>query len=506
MITQQNKIDALTKVWLAIALVCILQPSFADTDTADLSEDFLKERLLERLHVPVNLVPPADKSLSPTFNPDQFLFGEEFEYWIEPIDGVYQYEYPHAILKAWKKKLEQKLQHLNIPKDAYSLEIRKGIYFPARSDNGGLTHSEMKGVISNLLSQDEIEQLEAIDAAEDDEDEDEPKTPNHRQPNDMFVETLFIQIGNWSSRVFIDSWTTHLKTENLEYDLLEVHASPYRLNQSFQVNNKDYSVYDLITLFITDIASDISGLKYASGHKHLDLKNSVGSNVELLFRMLVDIENKAWISQLFGCSQDSGTGESFVYISQADQITQDNFRKTIERFNQLISQGYSAQPNDLFYSYTRFALMWTELFHKDHKPANMKFGHLKSRLMDDSVERGEIIARPKGTLELRFLPTAQTGQEARLINQMLVNWFQVQYNDQQQSRQIRYKPNDPQKPVSRQFLKQRFYRFLQALELPLMEYEVFSREGCEPPPYVVPTPLSPEQIQNADDENGDDPQ
>ncbi len=295
-------------------------------------DDWPNERLVERLHKTLNLAQPSEVTLPPEFHPDRFLFGEEFEYWIDLENNNSLYSRPANILEIWKEKLEQKLKALNISESDFHLEIRDGPYFPA-----------------------------------------EPGTPDNS----------FKEIRELFSGFFTES----------EFDKMEAEG-----------------------------------------------------------------------------------------LDSADEDTQVNFRKVVTRFNQLVPEGYSAKPYDLFSSYLRLTFMWESLFHDGHKPANMKFGQLKTKLENNSVERGEIIARPRGTLELRFLPTARTGNEARLINQMILSWFTQQHQNQQIGKAISYHPHDPEKSPSGYTPYKQFADFIQSLGLNITEYAVFSREGCQPPP------------------------
>ena len=371
---------------------------------------------------------------TPAFRPDRFLFGEEYEYWLYPPDDNTPVSYSHLQVEIWKDKLEKKLNAMNIPASAYQLSMIQ-------------------------------------------------KTNAHG----MITTGLEANIGNWQTFVFIDNWS-YLSDTPDEYTrfMLEVNASPYKEGQHFQVNNKEYSVYDLMQWFITDIADEME-LGYASGHKHLDLENSIGSNLELLFRLLVDVENKAWLANVFGCEHDSGmSGQSFIYIAQADNapaITP-QLHRMLTDFNEKMLDSAFSKSEEFYPALQRFDSFWEDYFSSGGRvPAGIRIRPAgEEPASNEDAMSGKVVTSPvSGTLEFRFLPTAQTGNEARLINQLLTKWIGKLRQDQLERKPVFYKRYDPLKPGTLP-PSYRFNRFLTTLGLSPKEYQIFLRQGCEAPP------------------------
>ncbi|MGI9273788.1 MAG: hypothetical protein ACR2PT_02880 [Endozoicomonas sp.] len=493
-ITRSNSDSPAAKLRLYVCLfVLALAPLLSANNDAQLIE------LIEKLPVVLNL--SNQGKAAPVYRPQDFLFGEEFEYWIDTPTGKYEPEYSFQFVELWKDKLEQKLVERNIPESAYELVIKPAEFIPASNIDVEANVKNVNQHLSKLFRAEQLAKLTEIARR--------PIEGRLNRPPSM-SRMLDIRIGNWHSRVFIDPWSSIDDQNNIySYELLEVHASPYRLNQTFQVDNLDYSVYDLMTLFITEIASEISALRYASGHKHLDMKNSLSNNAELMFRMLVDSENKAWLPQLFGCAQDSGSGDSFIYVSQTsdDPEVENSYRMIISEFNDLMAKGYYSVPADLEGTYFRLRMFWDIFLHSGQKPVTMRLKPANTRQVDgradDRAEKGRIVARPESTLEYRFFPTARSGNEARLINTLLVRWFNSLHQEQLRQIPVTYTPYDPEHGRPNESIEPLYQEFIERLGLDFKEYQPLIREGCMLPPNIVPRKLKVVTDPDADHEEDD---
>lgn len=397
----------------------------------------LDKEIVKSLHLSNN----PSQAYSPVLKPETFLFGEEFEYWIDlPIQSEEPLD-PNSLITVWEKHLRAKLDRLGFPPESYSI---KTIY------------------------------------------------------QDDFIDVLLhITIGNWESKVFIDTWDEVGYLGPKSYHLLEVHASPYRLDQTFTIEGDDYSVYDLIDWFITDIASEL-GLRFSSGHKHLDIQESFGNNIELFFRQLVDVENKAWLPEVFGCQQDSGMDiKSFVYVTQLPWKTRParKLHRHVSAYNKLIALGYNPKHSnypDNYHSFRNFWSTFTAHLYFDSNvdsinlidfPANLRLGLLGKVGSNEKAKSGKIVETPtSGTMELRFLPTAQSGAEARLINQMLTQWIRWNFIQQGMRLPIKYTPYDPLQGKPPAELLELYDNFISELGLKPEEYRTLYRQGCQSRP------------------------
>lgn len=402
---------------------------------ADTKEQSSIERLLTNS---LHLTTDPRQAYSPVLNVDDFLFGEEYEYWVDLPVNTNDPLNPQSLLNAWKERLKEKLIRLGFLPESYSLEL-----FP---------------------------------------------------PMDSKPPYLSIQLGNWESRVFIDSWSESDGIKTQHYTLLEVHASPYRHNQNFIIEDNPYSVYKLIDWFITDIADEL-GLRYASGHKHVDIQESFGNNLELFFRHKVDIQDKAWLPEVFGCQHDSGMMvKSFVYLSQLPRSSYSlkRLNQAILAYNKLTRQGYKPKPSLYPDNFNDFTAFWhvfliesipNNSYDVPNFPANIRIGDAGSVPTNEEAKAGKIVTAPtSGTLEYRFLPTAHSGYETMLINQLLMKWVQFNFAQQMQGLPVTFSAYDPLEGKPSEELLKLYDNFILNLGLRPEDYRTFYRQGCQPRP------------------------
>ena len=374
------------------------------------------------------------------FNEREFLFGEEFEFWIEGAivpPGYKKTPYPNNLASAqlmvmkWAEALINKLEELEIEDYTIQKYLNTG-YVPAVSEHW-----------------------------------------------------IDIRIGEWKNTIYIDGWLTPDKTG---LALLEVNTSPYRMHQTFKVGKKRYTAYELFDLFIFDIAKELD-LKGASGHKHLDLRDSVGGNQELMFRMLVDAESKAWLSQLFGCEEDSGMKFGcFVYRAQngQNQTCSSALQTLVNVFNDSLISGVHDKQSHLTpgHSLQQIMKLWRCALVPEGQilplEIRMSTQYDPDIVTNERAKKGDVVVHPQcGTAEFRFLPAVQSGKEVLLINKMLRNWFRYQAERQRDGFPIVYEPYDPRNnEETPESLKQRFKDFIKTIGLPPSKYKVLNRKGC----------------------------
>ena len=426
----------------------------------------------------LNLVSEYPGISTKSLDSSRFLFGEEFEYWVlddqitnTPQSPEANYQAANKLVHEWKKKLKLHLAKMNIPETEYELEVEPvfiRLFFPFKAE-------------------------------------------------------LHIRIGNWKCKVFPDFWFQ--KGLGGGYALLEVTPAPYQLNQRYTVGDKVYSSYEMMDHFITEIASELqteNRLTPSSGHKHIDTTGPFSGNLQLLFRFLLDIENKSWLSQAFATGHDSR--DSFYYISQGQDSPgkQENIILFADLFNQQMIKKQSAinyfarfwrlllsyhndtdseaslahqEKRDFYQELTMFKELWKANFqgYQDidwtfnltnparFVPAELRFyrdnGATDYNSDYQRALSGEVINHPSGTLELRFFNTARSGHEARLINQMLVAWIKKLHADQLAFRQVNYVAYDPAgtDKYSQQQVLGMFNAFIYSLGLKPEDYSLLFR-------------------------------
>ena len=374
-----------------------------------------------------------------SFKESELYFGEEFEYWTDaPFtkEGLYfdtsESNFTDSVpfIYEWYRLLVEKLKESGIPLSDYLVEISGGNSMDSRE---------------NIMIQ--------------------------------------LRIGNWRCTVYLDAKVHYDKQDSM----IEINVSPYRINQIFKIAGISYSVYYLFDNFIFDIAKKMN-LRPTVGHKHVDLLDSVGSNQALLFRMLVDVENKAWLSRYFGCEHDSGlTEQGFVYLIQADDDggRSHKLSRLVEAFNSGHGTVHRDKPLLPQPAIQEFANRWRCGFNMTEKliPADIRITNNSNWPFLDNTraKHGEVVLHPQsGTLEYRFFPTPGSGKEVLLFNRMLARWFTYLASRQNDQSPIEYTPYDPLKnDETSDSLQNRFSTFLREIGLNPKQYTVFRRQGCE---------------------------
>ena len=399
------------------------------------------------------------KEGSPYLAADDFLFGEEFEYWVvldeseDTHDDAVHCKAVNNLVSKWTQCIIKKITELDIPENEYQLTestIRKSI------------------PLSLLRSFSRDENI------------------------------LTVKIGNWHCKIHPDFWED--KGPGGSHAMLEISASPYKFNQTFTVAGRKFTAYEMIDIFIINITQSLSGeLIPASGHKHLDITSSLCGNTELIFRLLIDIENNSWLSQALGTEKDSLS--SFRYVSQGEQsdLKQLNLECFINFFNDNIkslqhfpspSKSEETFQNHVYTIINDFKYPWKIHFQcydwcegfadaakERFIPADIRFYNIQKKEGHQRALEGKIVDHPDGTLEFRFFDTARSGNEARLINQLLVKWIQHIHKNQRQKEPVSYLPYNPLQacPYSYLTVKEKFNTFITMLGLNPDEYQVIFR-------------------------------
>ncbi len=266
---------------------------------------------------------------------------------------------------------------------------------------------------------------------------------------------LYFTFGDWNCKFYND------------YGLFEVNCSPYTIGQFFTCNGTTYTAYELFDLFINSPANQFL-LKGISGHKHIDIRNSISNNPELLLRFLLSVENESYLTKALG--RDSACKSHFPYLSMCDGASQWKtlIDRTVQLVNRELAAGKDTQPME-FYTYAyAFQHLWS-LRHA-YCPAKIRLcpqhasNHLEKR-----------VCEPDGTLELRFWHCARTGQEARKINEIILAWMNTLSQKQKNKVPLFYESSDLENFDSNREVEMLFDNFCESIGLSPIEYRDLMR-------------------------------
>ena len=245
---------------------------------------------------------------------------------------------------------------------------------------------------------------------------------------------LQLRVGHWHGKIFLDG-----------IDVLEVNTSPYYLNgrltpqQENSGQEKSGSiedVYQLFDLIIFGVVEKI-GLKPRSGHKHVDISRALHGNAEVLFRLLVDVEARAWLPRLQG--REARSKDVFLYLKQEPASMSRTMSFLVEQFNRQLVIAPERRKKACYDDTVRLkeALKDLGLLNKN-KPLNLL--HLKPT---ELAAPGSDVSVPSTTIEFRFPQAARSGEEAKAMNKMLCAWLQLMERDQRDNKPLRDYFNDP---------------------------------------------------------------
>lgn len=227
-------------------------------------------------------------------------------------------------------------------------------------------------------------------------------------------DTVTAMIGGWQVKVFPEP-----SAENGR-PVIEFNASPYAISRQFRVGSSSLSAYDLLKKFVIEPARQMGWME-CSGHKHVDIAGSIGNNAGLLFRLLVAIENNAWLSVI--TQQGRYAKRYFPYICQTERadVCKEYLTKALDTFNGCLKEGCVSKPGHAF-SQTDALRIWWQVLNGEglgRGPGNINCHSLST---SESVLKGQI-SDPESTIEFRFFHCARSDDEVRLINQLLVAWI-----------------------------------------------------------------------------------
>ena len=277
--------------------------------------------------------------------------------------------------------------------------------------------------------------------------------------------TVTVQLGAWQ----VQAKPEHTGTG--EDPVIEFTASPYAIDQQFCLGGKQYSAYSLLQKFVIEPAKK-NGWIGRSGHKHLDIAGSIGNNAELLFRLLVALENKAWLSTLIQRSHRAK--KHFTYITQKShsQQRQKCLTLAIAKVNDSISRGTANAGGSRFMRINQLNIWWQTISATELFPGPGKINYIAISTPDDMQSRN--IRDPLTTIEFRFFHCSRNAEEVQLINQLLVAWLEHLSKQQQDKRPLTYEPVNPT-VITHEEAIEKFEVFIAELGLDLETYKCLIR-------------------------------
>jgi len=308
----------------------------------------------------------------PILRVDEFLFGEELEYYLEGHTRDMKLQYYKQISKQWCQMVELKALELNL---TFQLT----------------------------------------------------KTPHVHNS----VKYTMVIGGEWTITVFFD------------YTDLEVNTSPYHYNQQFKTNKQNTkSVYWFLDQFAFQIAYHLE-LKQKSGHKHIDLNESLLGNTELLLRMIIDAQNQSFFPELLGRM------DRLYYFPSINELELEEWNSN-ETIMNLIVNAINTQVNngkifwlekDLTFQRTiDFILL---LFIIGERVFNRKNTICNLLHISDGKKTCAVNHCPSTTIEFRVMQCPINAEECRLINTMFIDWFKFLHNQQLQNEPVTCNHTNP---------------------------------------------------------------
>ena len=265
-----------------------------------------------------------------------------------------------------------------------------------------------------------------------------------------FDSYLSLWVGGWHARIFIDG------------DVLEVNTSPYRLDGSLPSQRESagrgvdtYQLFDLVVFGITEKM----GLKPRSGHKHVDISRALHGNSEVLFRLLVDVDCRAWLPRLQ--RREARSESMFSYLKQGKAAESRAMEFLIGQFNQQLEVAPQRRKGACYADVVQLERALTDLGISHRlRPLNLK--HLS---LTEVTTPAAKVTRPKTTIEFRFPQSARNGDEAKIMNEMLCAWLQLMERNQRANKPLKAEFNDPMEYKDDQEVMRLFRGFIQELGL-----------------------------------------
>ena len=230
-----------------------------------------------------------------------------------------------------------------------------------------------------------------------------------------------IKIGNWRCKIFRD------------IDVIEVNATPYVLGQTFQIMEgqslRNLTPYECFDRFIHAAARGLN-MPGCSGHKHVDVYQAFRGNAELMFRVMIDMENATWMARAF---DRTASANSFAYSAGNEQQKR-HLKQVTERINQLLKDPQRRLLSGSF-RHLQNVRRFMDFLGIIRRGAPCSLTHIDISALKHTQT---VTERPGTTLEFRPFHCPRTGEESRLINKLLTGRFNYLLECQRQRQPIEY--------------------------------------------------------------------
>ena len=237
------------------------------------------------------------------------------------------------------------------------------------------------------------------------------------------IDNLVLQVGDWSYKLFRDIC------------LLEVNATPYQPDQLFPVtirgDIRQYSAYDMFDQFIHPVARAL-GCLGISGHKHLDIRYALDGNAELMLRVIMDLENAAWLPRILGREKSTAV---FPNIYQEKPKSAQMLKNIIKAVNDRWQNDASPLWGD--YEHLVSLVSFLRQFSILSK-GPCALSHIRA-----GEHTADLHKEPKSTLEFRLFHCPRDGHESELVNKLLMARIQYHLDRQRGREPIVYTPEHP---------------------------------------------------------------
>ena len=237
--------------------------------------------------------------------------------------------------------------------------------------------------------------------------------------------SLDIRIGNWFYKIYDD------------YNVLEVNTSPYRLDQIFTIHKLSLTAYQCFDNFVLDIAKGMH-LCVRSGHKHIGIDKALYGNSEILLRLLIDVEKRAWLPRVF--LREKRSENNFCYAKQSLKYPTFVLKALVAAFNQQLQTNPARKIDENFDSFINLTCVLDEIGLWQGKIIPLNLQHLSASAPEHECEG---VRKARTTIEFRFPQTPRTGEEAKRLNQLFAAWLQLMERHQHHNTPLALELNDP---------------------------------------------------------------
>ncbi len=226
--------------------------------------------------------------------------------------------------------------------------------------------------------------------------------------------------------IFCRTGTFHLEIYNDGRNVFEVNCSPYRVDQTFCINGKNFTTGELFDLLIFPTAH-LLGHGIYSGHKHVDIRPLFNNEPESFIRLLADVQHQDHLPKAFG--RDKACPAHFPYYKdQHDQYhATETFNYILWVLNHSIQSGLTPVQNAGFDNICALQNIMSKLnLLKRRGP--LYIGNLNFRAKDLPVS-DKVTNTPETTMEFRLFQAPPCGRGMDQMNTLILRWVDKARDD-----------------------------------------------------------------------------